>query len=168
MTDFWVKHWFELKLDLNIEVLLLHNCLPCLYKYFYFSMYFKFVLGIYVKDGYSFLHDGRWWRFFYCSLLNLFNLVVCLIGAGMFAKTSVAILATVCISLGSTIVSFIVQIPIEVTNIFLSYCKPRRRLHALYANPKAACGLDICSRLYYDVAEKYISVLVFMPIGWNT
>ncbi|KAG8291258.1 hypothetical protein J6590_064571 [Homalodisca vitripennis] len=70
--------------------------------------------GIMVGDGPPILPDGRWWRFFYCSMLNVLNLIVCLIGASMFAKTSVVILGTVCVSLGSTIISFIIQTPMEV------------------------------------------------------
>lgn len=38
---------------------------------------------------------GRWWIFLYCSIINLLNLCVCLIGASLFAKTSVAVLAIV-------------------------------------------------------------------------
>lgn len=53
--------------------------------------------------------DSRWWRFLYCSILNTANLIVCLIGAAMFAKTSVAILATVCICLGSVFISFLLK-----------------------------------------------------------
>lgn len=64
--------------------------------------------------------DGRWWRFLYCSVLNTANLLVCLIGAAMFAKTSVAILAIVCICLGSVIISFLAQGAMEV-NIILKY-----------------------------------------------
>lgn len=52
------------------------------------------------------LHDGRWYRFIYCSILNLLNLVVCLIGAGMFAKISVVIFIIVCLSLTSVVASF--------------------------------------------------------------
>ncbi|KAI4479271.1 hypothetical protein M0802_014398 [Mischocyttarus mexicanus] len=58
--------------------------------------------------------DSRWWRFLYCSLLNTANLLVCLIGAAMFAKTSVAILAVVCICLGSVFVSFLAGQPMEI------------------------------------------------------
>lgn len=58
--------------------------------------------------------DGRWWRFLYCSLINMLILVVVLIGATMFAKTSVIILGIVIISLLSTYVSFIVKKPMEV------------------------------------------------------
>ncbi|XP_043280493.1 solute carrier family 12 member 9 [Venturia canescens] len=58
--------------------------------------------------------DGRWWRFLYCSVLNTANLLVCLIGAAMFAKTSVAILAIVCICLGSVFISFFVKGPLDI------------------------------------------------------
>jgi hypothetical protein len=40
--------------------------------------------------------------------------VVCLIGAGLFAKTSVMVLGVVCISLLSVIISFCIQSPMEV------------------------------------------------------
>lgn len=53
--------------------------------------------------------DGVWWKFLYCSGLNTLNLLVCLIGAGMFAKTTVFILAIVCSCLGITVFSFIYQ-----------------------------------------------------------
>lgn len=60
------------------------------------------------------LPDGRWWRFFYCTMINLMILVVVLIGAGLFAKTSVIILGVVIVCLLSTFVSFIVKGPLEV------------------------------------------------------
>ncbi|XP_063984518.1 solute carrier family 12 member 9 [Diachasmimorpha longicaudata] len=68
----------------------------------------------YITGSASLFPDGRWWRFLYCTLLNTANLVVCLIGAAMFAKTSVAILAIVCICLLSVIISFLVQEPMDV------------------------------------------------------
>lgn len=58
--------------------------------------------------------DGRWWQFLYCSILNTLNLLVCLIGAGMFAKTSVLILAVVCTCLGIVFFSFFYEGPLEV------------------------------------------------------
>uniref|UniRef100_A0A1B6DBG3 Solute carrier family 12 member 9 n=1 Tax=Clastoptera arizonana TaxID=38151 RepID=A0A1B6DBG3_9HEMI len=70
--------------------------------------------GYLIGEGQTLLPDGPWWRFLYCSMLNVLNLIVCLIGAGMFAKTSVVILATVCVCLGSSVISFILQGPQEV------------------------------------------------------
>lgn len=67
----------------------------------------------------GFLTDGRWYRFGYCTLINTLILVVVLIGAAMFAKTSASILGIVVICLISTYISFItvqgkdVQIPAE-------------------------------------------------------
>nr|CAD7569592.1 unnamed protein product [Timema californicum] len=61
------------------------------------------------------LPDGQWWRFLYCSLLNFLSLLVCLIGATMFAKTSVVILASVCICLLSAIISFLIEDPKEIS-----------------------------------------------------
>nr|CAD7410132.1 unnamed protein product [Timema cristinae] len=68
------------------------------------------------------LPDGQWWRFLYCSLLNFLSLLVCLIGATMFAKTSVVILASVCICLLSAIISFLIEDPKE-NNLYPKYGK---------------------------------------------
>ncbi|BES92553.1 Cation chloride cotransporter [Nesidiocoris tenuis] len=58
--------------------------------------------------------DSPWWRFTYCSILNLINLVVCLFGAGMFAKISVIIFIIVCLSLSSVMASFFLVSPMEI------------------------------------------------------
>lgn len=58
--------------------------------------------------------DGIWWRFLYCSLINTLILIVVLIGAAMFAKTSVIILGIVVICLLSTYFSFIVKPAMQV------------------------------------------------------
>lgn len=69
----------------------------------------------------GFLEEGRWHRFLYCSIINTLILLVVLIGAAMFAKTSASILGIVVICLLSTYFSFIfepakqVQIPTENT-----------------------------------------------------
>lgn len=68
----------------------------------------------YLSGNTGLIPDGRWWRFLYCSVLNTANLVVCLIGAAMFAKTSVIILAVVCICLSSVFISFLTQGAMEV------------------------------------------------------
>lgn len=57
----------------------------------------------------GFLEDGRWYRFGYCTIVNTLILLVVLIGAAMFAKTSVAILGIVVICLISVYISFITQ-----------------------------------------------------------
>ncbi|RZC36085.1 AA permease and/or GLTP domain containing protein [Asbolus verrucosus] len=58
--------------------------------------------------------DGHWWQFLYCVSLNTLNLLVCLIGAAMFAKTTVFILAIVCGCLGITFFSYLYQGHLEV------------------------------------------------------
>lgn len=72
--------------------------------------------GYLVSEGsLGFLEDGRWYRFMYCSLINTLILLVVLIGAAMFAKTSAFILGVVVVCLISTYISFIVQGPKEVS-----------------------------------------------------
>lgn len=70
------------------------------------SGYFGGVEGI--------IPDGRWWRFLYCSLVNTLMLIVCLVGASLFAKTNVLILGIVIVCLLSTFVSFLIQGQLEV------------------------------------------------------
>lgn len=70
--------------------------------------------GLLVGEGNMILPDSPGWRFFYCTLLNLLNLLVCLVGASLFAKTSVVILGTVLLCTSSSIVSFFVQGPMDV------------------------------------------------------
>lgn len=60
------------------------------------------------------LPDGRWYQFLYCSGINTVNLLVCLIGAAMFAKTTVLILTIVCVCLSITLFGFFYQGPLEV------------------------------------------------------
>lgn len=64
--------------------------------------------------------DGRWWRFLYCTLVNVLMLIVCLVGASLFAKTSVLILGIVIISLLSTFISFLTQPEMMVIVFVLS------------------------------------------------
>jgi solute carrier family 12 (potassium/chloride transporters), member 9 len=60
------------------------------------------------------LMEGRWFRFGYCTIVNILILIVVLIGAQMFAKTSASILAIVFICLLSTYASFIVKGDMQV------------------------------------------------------
>ncbi|XP_054716395.1 solute carrier family 12 member 9-like [Uloborus diversus] len=67
----------------------------------------------------SFLPSGTWYNFLYGSVLNFFNLIVCLVGASMFARTSVIIFCIVIFSTASVLISFLavnpffVEIPAE-------------------------------------------------------
>ncbi|KAM7443073.1 hypothetical protein ABFA07_008158 [Porites harrisoni] len=56
----------------------------------------------------SFLQDDFWWHFAYGSIVLFFCLIVCLIGAGMFAKTSFLIYLIVLIAVASSFVSFFI------------------------------------------------------------
>ncbi|CAH1961810.1 unnamed protein product [Acanthoscelides obtectus] len=60
------------------------------------------------------IQEGRWWGFLYCTCLNILNLLVCLIGASMFAKTTVFILILVCGCLGIMFFSFLYEGPRQV------------------------------------------------------
>ncbi|CAG0902204.1 unnamed protein product [Cyprideis torosa] len=59
----------------------------------------NFGVGGYLVD--NALPSGRWWEFLYGSVINSFNLVVCLVGATLFAKMSVLVLTVVLFCLGS-------------------------------------------------------------------
>nr|CAI5870089.1 unnamed protein product [Callosobruchus analis] len=59
------------------------------------------------------IHEGRWWGFLYCTCLNILNLLVCLIGAAMFAKTTVFILILVCGCLAIMFFSFLYEGPLS-------------------------------------------------------
>ncbi|XP_037709984.1 solute carrier family 12 member 9 [Drosophila subpulchrella] len=59
-------------------------------------------------SGDSHLPDGDWWRFLTSSMINTLQLLVCLVGAALFAKTSVLILGTVTVCLFATYISFLV------------------------------------------------------------
>lgn len=67
------------------------------------------ILDNFGANGYfgSYLKDGPWWCFLISSLLNTLQLLVCLVGAALFAKTSVIILAIVTVCLFVTYVSFL-------------------------------------------------------------
>ncbi|KAL1491135.1 hypothetical protein ABEB36_011777 [Hypothenemus hampei] len=77
--------------------------------------------GYFMKDV---VHDGRWWQFLYCSILNLINLIICLIGASMFAKTTVFVLGIVSLCLAITIFTFFydgtIQVPVPASNTIFS------------------------------------------------
>lgn len=62
---------------------------------------------------------GPMWSFIYCTLVNTLMLIVCLVGASMFAKTSVLILGIVIVCLLSTFVSFLAKGPFQVKYYFL-------------------------------------------------
>lgn len=68
------------------------------------------ILNNFGPNGYftKFLEDGAWWRFLYSSIINTSLLLVCLVGAALFAKTSVLILGTVTVCLFATFISFLV------------------------------------------------------------
>ncbi|XP_030384423.1 solute carrier family 12 member 9 [Scaptodrosophila lebanonensis] len=63
--------------------------------------------GYFVQGSSNTLPDGTWWRFLFSSVINTCMLLVCLIGAALFAKTSVLILGTVTVSLFATYISFL-------------------------------------------------------------
>jgi len=67
--------------------------------------------GYIIPDAFP---DGRWWRFLYASIVNLVNVVVCLIGAAAFARMSAAILGIVLVCLTAVFVSFLAQPMMEI------------------------------------------------------
>ncbi|XP_018798422.1 PREDICTED: solute carrier family 12 member 9 [Bactrocera latifrons] len=70
--------------------------------------------GYFTHDSKGLLPDGTWWRFLFSTIINTAMLVVCLIGAALFAKTSVLILGIVSICLLATYISFLAEGPKEI------------------------------------------------------
>lgn len=72
----------------------------------------------------KFLPSGRWYSLGYGTVLNLFNMIICLIGSTLFAKTSAVIFVTVMVSILSVIISFLgkqsfgVEVPDENEHYF--------------------------------------------------
>lgn len=96
----------------------------------YIFYFFNTIFVGYLLEGV--LPDDRWYRFLYCSSLNVLNLLICLIGASMFAKTTVFILVLVCGCLAITFFSFFYEGFIEVCRLcillsYLSDCNPYYR-----------------------------------------
>ena len=50
--------------------------------------------GAFINGGWGF-PEGRWWDLLYCSVFNILNLCLCLVGAELFGKFSLGILAIV-------------------------------------------------------------------------
>lgn len=74
----------------------------------------NFGRGTYFGGNEGLIPDGPWWRFLYCTLVNTLMLIVCLVGASLFAKTNVLVFCAVVVCLISTFVSFLVTGPKQV------------------------------------------------------
>ena len=77
--------------------------------------------GSYYGGEAGLISNGTMWRFFYCTLVNILMLVVCLVGAALFAKTSMVILGVVVVCFLSTMFSFLVQGPMDVSSFIVFY-----------------------------------------------
>jgi len=62
--------------------------------------------GAFIPDGGWGLPEGKWWDLLYCSISSILNLCLCLIGAELFGKFSLGILAVVGVCCGGVITSF--------------------------------------------------------------
>lgn len=79
---------------------------------------FRYLVG---ENSAGLIPDGHWYRFMYCSILNVLNLLICLVGAGLFAKTTVFVLAIVVLCLSITFSSYFIQKPLEVRLMLWSF-----------------------------------------------
>ena len=70
-----------------------------------------FTTGSLLNDSQPALPINGWWPFLYSSIVLLFCLLVCLIGASMFARTSFLIFLVVMATLITVFVSFFVKEP---------------------------------------------------------
>uniref|UniRef100_A0A8D8U144 Solute carrier family 12 member 9 n=1 Tax=Cacopsylla melanoneura TaxID=428564 RepID=A0A8D8U144_9HEMI len=115
--------------------------------------------GLLVGEGNSLLPDSPGWRFFYCTLLNILNLLVCLVGATLFAKTSVVIFAVVLICTSSSVISFFVQSPMNVTipdeNHFLHNMTGNGTMEPVYRMYTGLSMDTLVSNLYANYTRDY-------------
>ena len=51
--------------------------------------------GTFIPDGGWGFPQGVWWNFLYCSVFNILNLCLCMVGAAVFGKFSLLILSMV-------------------------------------------------------------------------
>ncbi|XP_058815021.1 solute carrier family 12 member 9 isoform X2 [Topomyia yanbarensis] len=100
--------------------------------------------------------DGRWWRFLYCSTINTLMLLVVLIGAEMFAKTSMMILGVVVVCLFSTYVSFLskgtIQVPIPNENSLV-----QNETYKVFGNYSGMSLTTLEENLYSHYGRDYTS-----------
>jgi len=60
------------------------------------------------------LPDGYWWRYLYKTCVNMFNVVICLLGAGVFSFAAVGLFLITFVTYTLVIVSFFVKPSLEV------------------------------------------------------
>jgi len=60
------------------------------------------------------LPDGYWWRYLYKTTVNMFNVIICLLGAGAFSFAAVGLFAVTFLCYVLVIVSFFVEPSTEV------------------------------------------------------
>lgn len=111
--------------------------------------------GYLISDGQTVLPDSMWWRFLYRSLLNMVGLGISLAGASLFARTSLAIWATVVICLASTFISFFItgpkSIPIPDTNHLVQ----NSTTGPVFANYTALSRATLTENLYAEYDRDY-------------
>jgi len=61
------------------------------------------------------LPQGRWWKFLYGTIALVILTLISLMGAGLFAKTSLLIFVVLMTSLGMSMISFVMQSPDKVS-----------------------------------------------------
>ncbi|XP_045110731.1 solute carrier family 12 member 9-like isoform X2 [Portunus trituberculatus] len=102
----------------------------------------------------QFLLDGKWYQFGYGSAVNVLNMLVCLVGAGLFAKLTVLIYAVVLICTGSVILSYLVEhdaisVPIPSSNPIVNDTNP---LNGTYTGFSAR---TLKNNLYINYSHDY-------------
>ena len=62
--------------------------------------------GTFIQEGGWGFPQGVWWSFLYCSVFNILNLCLCMIGAAVFGKFSLMILSVIGVCCAGVTVSF--------------------------------------------------------------
>ncbi|XP_031617051.1 solute carrier family 12 member 9 isoform X2 [Contarinia nasturtii] len=125
--------------------------------------------GGYYGGEHGLINNGPWWRFLYCTLVNTLMLLVCLVGASLFAKTNVLILGIVIVCLISTFVSFLtrgeLQVPVPSDNTLVqnathlvNYTYTGLSMDTLQANLYPQYGQD------YSAGGRYVTFAIVFGV----
>ncbi|XKL60122.1 hypothetical protein PGB90_001138 [Kerria lacca] len=112
--------------------------------------------GYLIGKGNKLLSAGHWWSFLYASILNFINFLICLIGAELFAKTTVFVFISVSVCILSSFLSFLKMSPMEIPIPEANHLVQNATYHA-NASYTAFSIETLTNNLYSDYGQDYTS-----------